>query len=73
MNRPIEQAVDRADRGRFVLRPEDPAVAAATADPRRPRIRRYRLARVATDGVTRPIDASRRPPVEFGYLRRAHD
>lgn len=61
---------DRTDRGRYMLLPEDPTASALTPDPRRPRIRRYRLARMPGDGSAAP---ARRPSDDFGYLRRPHD
>ena len=66
---------DRSDRGRFMLLPEDPAAAAtaATADPRRPRIRRYRLARFGGDDASQRGGSDRRSAADFGYLRRSHD
>lgn len=63
---------DRSEPGRYVLLPEDPAATSAAADDsRRPRVRRYRLARFGGD-----VDggrAERRPVGDFAYLRRPHD
>jgi len=61
---------DRTDRGRYMLLPEDTTATTATPDPRRPRIRRYRLARFAADGGE---TAARRPAGDYSYLRRPHD
>ncbi len=61
------------ERGRYVLLPEDPAATAATTDPRRPRIRRYRLARLTVDGSAASGASSRRPAGESGHLRRPRD
>lgn len=64
-------AEDRSERGRFMLLPEDPAATGAATDPRRPRIRRYRLARL--DGEAPRGGSERRPPADLSYLRRSHD
>ncbi len=63
----------RAERGRYMLLPEDPALSGRTADPRRPRVRRYRLARLTADGGAAHGESTRRPAGEFAYLRRSHD
>jgi hypothetical protein len=73
MSDPRTSNADRGEPGRYMLLPEDPAVAARAADPRRPRVRRYRLARLAVDGGPAAGEPARRPAGEFGYLRRPHD
>jgi hypothetical protein len=61
---------ERTDRGRYMLLPEETTAATPPADPQRPRIRRYRLARMPGDGGA---PRSRRPSGDFSYLGRAHD
>jgi hypothetical protein len=53
-----------------MLLPEEPPTGAGVADPRRPRIRRYRLARFAAEGGPTAV---RRPAGDFAHLRRSHD
>ena len=64
---------DRSERGRFMLLPEDPAAAVPAGDPRRPRIRRYRLTRLGGEAGAVRGDSERRAGDGFAYLRRPHD
>ncbi len=71
MSDTTSSARDRSECARFMLLPEDPAAAATATDQRRPRIRRYRLARL--DGDAPRGATERRSSADFSYLRRPHD
>jgi len=70
MTESIPQPEDR-EPGRYMLLPEDPAVTAAP-DPRRPRIRRYRLTRFPGDGSAAGPEPLRRA-ADCGHPRRPQD
>lgn len=72
MSTPFSSVIDRPDPGRYLLLPEDANLAAAPADAGRPRVRRYRLARMqgASPAGINPVRRSAR---DFSHLRLAHD